>query len=213
MRHLCSFVLIEISLLSRGAVGPTRRGALIASSGSSNGCSPGGVSACGVAIPITVVTPAAQAERQPAVAADDEAQGVHGSGRDRQKLGRVPEPCDEGFVEGPARGLRPKARVWDSGLHSSGGRCTCRIASQSRGRILGGGAPRPHVPGSEQHSGAHDRVHAMGPSCRDVRCSHLCRGGPLRISRMRTSAGLGPMESRSLGGADLLQRGGPPGHR
>ena len=176
MRHLCSFAPIEISLLSRGAVGPPRRGTPIASSGGSIRCSPGGVSACVVAIPITVVTPAAQAERQPAAAADDEAQGVHGSGRDRQKLGRIPEPCDEGLVEGPARGLRPKARVWDSGLHSFGGRCACRIAGRVRGPILGCGAPGPHVCGLERHPGAHDRVHATGPSRRDVRCSHLNRG-------------------------------------
>jgi hypothetical protein len=176
MRHLCSFAPIEISLLSRGAVGPPSRGTPIASSGGSIRCSPGSGGTRLLAIPVTVVTAAAQVECQPAATADDEAQGVHGSGRDRQKLGRVPEPCDEGFVEGPARGLRPKARVWDSGLHSFGSRCTCRIASQARGRILGGGAPRPHVRGSEQHPGAPDRVHATGPSRRGVRCSHLSQG-------------------------------------
>lgn len=104
MRHLCSFALVEISLLSYGAVGAPCRGGLIASSSSSDRCSPGGLRACTVAIPITVVTPAAQAELQPAAAADDEAQVVHGAGRDRQKLGRIPEPCDEGFVARPAQG-------------------------------------------------------------------------------------------------------------
>ena len=175
MRHLCSFALNEISLLSRGAVDSACRGTLIASSRSSDRCSPCGVRACIAAIPITVITPAAQVERQLAAAADDEAQGVHGSGRDRQKLGRVPEPCDEAFVEGPARGLRPKARAWNSGLHSFGGRYTCHIAGRVRGRILGCGAPGPHVCGLARRLGAHDRMHATGPSRRGVRCSHLSR--------------------------------------
>lgn len=61
------------------------------------------------------------------------------------KLGRLPEPCDEEFVEGSALGLRPKARAADSGLHSFGGTCAGRIASQARVPILDCGAAMPGV--------------------------------------------------------------------
>lgn len=54
------------------------------------------------------------------------------------ETGRLPVPCDEGFVESPALGLRPKARATNSGLHAFGH--VIHIASRARGRILGRGA-------------------------------------------------------------------------
>jgi len=53
------------------------------------------------AVPLTAVAPAADEEDLPTIGAvaDDEAQRVHGSGRDRQELDAYPEPCDEDLVE------------------------------------------------------------------------------------------------------------------
>lgn len=57
--------------------------------------------ACARAVPLAAVAPPADEEDLPAVGAvaDDEAQRVHGSGRDRQELDAVPEPCDEHLVD------------------------------------------------------------------------------------------------------------------
>jgi hypothetical protein len=53
------------------------------------------------AVPLAPVAAPADEEDLPAVrpVADDEAQRVHGSGRDRQELDAIPDPCDEGLVD------------------------------------------------------------------------------------------------------------------
>lgn len=50
------------------------------------------------AVRVPVVAEAAQVEELPAGPAEDEAQRVHGSGRDRQELEADPKPCDELLV-------------------------------------------------------------------------------------------------------------------
>jgi hypothetical protein len=53
------------------------------------------------AVPLAAIAAAADEEDLPALGAmaHDEAQRIHGSGRDRQELDADLEPCDEEFVE------------------------------------------------------------------------------------------------------------------
>lgn len=57
-----------------------------------------GLGADVAAVHVAVVAPPAQEEHLAAAAAVDEAQRVHGSGRDRQELDATHEPCDEAVV-------------------------------------------------------------------------------------------------------------------
>jgi hypothetical protein len=75
------------------------------------------------AVPLSAVVPSTDEERREAPEAGQIVAGyarVQGARCDRQKLGRSSAPCDELVVDGPALGLRPKARAGDSGLHSFG---------------------------------------------------------------------------------------------
>lgn len=103
MRHLRGLDAVEVPLLASGVVGPAGRGPLIALArlalrgvARQGGADPG-------AVGLPVVAEAAQEEELPAGPAGDEAQRVHGSGRDRQELDADREPCEEG----PRR-----ARLW-----------------------------------------------------------------------------------------------------
>jgi hypothetical protein len=50
-------------------------------------------------------------------------------------------PCDEGFVESPALGLRPKARAADSGLHSLGARALVVSRAERVSQFLAAARP------------------------------------------------------------------------
>ncbi|HET6582528.1 MAG TPA: hypothetical protein VFG69_03755 [Nannocystaceae bacterium] len=99
MRHLGDVVTIEIALLSGCVVRPADLALLIPAAGSAHRIAPPELGAVVVAVHVAVVAPPAQEEHLTTAAADDEAEGVHGSGRNRQELDAAPEPCDEAFVE------------------------------------------------------------------------------------------------------------------
>ena len=99
MRHLRGGASIEIALLPRGVVGFTRRGLLVAATGGPDRVAAPELGADFTAVDVAVVAPRAQEEDPATPAADDEAQRVHGSGRDRQELDADLAPCDEPLVD------------------------------------------------------------------------------------------------------------------
>jgi len=99
MRHLRGLASIEVCLLPRGVVDPACFGLLVAATRGANRLASRELGAAVAAVRVAVVAPPAEEEHLSTTAAADEAQGVHGSGRDRQELDAVHEPCDEGLVD------------------------------------------------------------------------------------------------------------------
>jgi hypothetical protein len=98
MRHLRDLEPIEVRLLPRRVLGPTHLGLLVAPARREPRLAAADLGADVAAIHVAVVAPPAQEEHLAATAAADEAQRVHGSGRDRQELDATREPCDEAVV-------------------------------------------------------------------------------------------------------------------
>lgn len=125
------------------------------------------------AVSLSAVVPSTDEERRDAPEAGQLVAGntrVQGAQCDRQKLGRSSAPCDELAVDGPALGLRPKARARDSGLHSFGAARIVLPAHAERQFLAAAGRPRHDVRGTWRHGSGY----------------HRCR----RPSRRRRRAGL-----------------------
>jgi hypothetical protein len=142
MRHLRSLTPIEVALLPRGMIGPTRLGLLIATTGGALRLASPHLAAGVAAVDVAVVAPPAEEEHLATEAADDEAQGfggvgVHGSERGRQELDAGVEPCDEHLVV--LHGSRVRHRRLELALGPSlfWAAPLRPIASQRRGPLLG----------------------------------------------------------------------------
>jgi hypothetical protein len=99
MRHLRGGASIEVALLPRGVVGLACLGLLVTAAGRPDRVAAPELGARVAAVDVAVIAPPAQEEDPATTAAADEAQRVHGSGRDRQELDADLAPCDDHLVD------------------------------------------------------------------------------------------------------------------
>jgi hypothetical protein len=158
------------------------KASLVACTGQAMACRVRVLAADLAAVPLSAVVPSTDEERREAPEAGQLVAGyarVQGAWCDRQKLGRSSAPCDELAVDGPALGLRPKARAGDSGLHSFG---AARIVLPERAVRQ---FSRTCLVSDETGSGG-TRARRCTPTCAPLQGSAPSSPDPLRGGASRT---------------------------